>query len=147
MATPKISLPDASKCLYRCYSSIRIGDINYGGHLGNDRVLSYCHEARLRYLKALGMSEQDFLGAGLIMRDSTVIYRAEGFHEDPLVIDLFAEDFWFYGFSFVYLLTRESDLLEIARVKTGMIYFDNQEKNKIKRDEDVKQLLRRVVAG
>jgi len=28
-----------------------VADINYGGHLGNDKVLSFIHEARLRYVR------------------------------------------------------------------------------------------------
>ena len=49
MARVKLTLPDA--CHFHTEVAVRIGDINYGGHLGNDAVLSLAHEARLQYFK------------------------------------------------------------------------------------------------
>ena len=37
--------------------TVGIGDINYGGHVGNDRFLLFFQEARLRFLAGFGMSE------------------------------------------------------------------------------------------
>jgi hypothetical protein len=45
-------------------------DINYGGHLGNDAVLSLVHEARVRFLKQQGYTENNIEGAGIIMADA-----------------------------------------------------------------------------
>ena len=132
-----IPLPPAEECLYRENLSIRISDINYGGHMGHDRILSYCHEVRVNYLKALNGSEQDFLGAGLIMRDSSTLYKAEGFQGDRITIELYADNFWAYGFRFIYSLKRQSDSREMARVQTGMIYYDYTEGKKVKQKADV----------
>jgi len=46
MARIKIEIPD--KFIYKTEIPIRITDINYGGHLGNDSLLSIIHEARVR---------------------------------------------------------------------------------------------------
>ena len=132
-----IPLPPQETCLYRETLSIRIADINHGGHLGHDRILSYCHEARVNYLKALNKSEMDFLGAGLIMRDSSTLYKAEGFQGDTIVIELYGDHFWTYGFSFIYSLKRASDGREMARVQTGMIYYDYKAGKKVRRESDV----------
>ena len=140
-----IPLPPAEKCLYRETLSIRIGDINYGGHLGNDRILSYCHEIRVNYLANLNMSEKEFLGAGLIMRDSAVLYKGEGFQGDWLSTELYADHFWPYGFSFIHSLKRQSDGWEIARVQTGMIYFDYKERKKIKLTKDIASLFSAII--
>ncbi len=70
--------------------SVRVGDLNYGGHLGNDAVLSLVHEARIRFLKDLGYSELDVGGPGLIMANAAVRYRAEGEIGDPLRIRMTA---------------------------------------------------------
>ena len=133
-----IPLPPKEQCLYRESLSIRISDINYGGHLGHDRILSYCHETRVNYLAALQMGEKDFLGAGLIMRDSSTLYKAEGFQGEWLAIELYADRFWPYGFHFIYSLKRQSDSRELARTQTGMIYYDYTEGKKVRRETDVR---------
>jgi acyl-CoA thioesterase FadM len=46
--------------------TIRITDLNYGGHVGNDSFLSLIQEARQQYLKKLGYGELDFEGSALI---------------------------------------------------------------------------------
>ena len=48
---------------------IRITDLNYGGHVGNDTVLTLFHEARMQFLSFYGASEMNFGGVGLIMRN------------------------------------------------------------------------------
>ena len=34
---------------------VPISDINYGGHMGNDKSLALFHEARIAFLKHLGI--------------------------------------------------------------------------------------------
>ena len=67
MARVKLTLPDV--CHFQTEVTVRIGDINYGGHLGNDAVLSLAHEARLQYFKSLGYSEIDIEGVGIVLAD------------------------------------------------------------------------------
>jgi len=38
--------------------TVRIQDINYGNHVGNDAFVSLLHEARIRYFNQLGYSEK-----------------------------------------------------------------------------------------
>ena len=35
---------------------VRITDLNYGGHVGNDTVLSIIHESRMQWLASIGFS-------------------------------------------------------------------------------------------
>src|SRR5690242_1250044 len=85
---------------------VRISDINYGNHLGNDAILSMMHEARVQFLKSLGYTELDLDGVGLIMSDSAIIYKGEGFYGDVLTVKVTATDFGKYGFDFMYLFTN-----------------------------------------
>ncbi|NNG26771.1 MAG: thioesterase, partial [Ignavibacteriaceae bacterium] len=57
MARIKIDPPE--KFMFNTEITIRVTDLNYGAHLGNDSVLSICHEARMRFLKHFGYSELD----------------------------------------------------------------------------------------
>lgn len=126
MARIKITFPE--KFLYETETDIRISDINYGDHLGNDSVLSLAHEARLRFLKSLGYTEKNIEGKGIIMTDAAIVYKSEGYHGDNLKIRIAADDINTLGFDLIYKLIRVSDNKEIALVKTGIVFFDYERK-------------------
>lgn len=122
MARVEIPLPDTF--LFRTELPVRIGDVNYGGHLGNDAVLSIAHEARVRFLAAHGFTELDVAGAGIIMVDAAVVYRAEGRYGMTLAVELAADDVRTRGCDLLYRFTDAATGQEIARVKTGIVFFD-----------------------
>ncbi|MFB9865455.1 acyl-CoA thioesterase [Rufibacter immobilis] len=121
MARIKIDLPASFS--FQTELPIRITDLNYGGHLGNDALLSLLHEARVQFLKEHGYSELDFGGAGLIMADVGIVYKGEGFYGDVLTVQVQATEFHKYGFDLVYRLANQNGK-EIAHAKTGMLCFD-----------------------
>ena len=55
---------------------VRVDDVNYGGHLGNDSVLTLCQEARVRFFKELDQGELDLFGSPIIMTDAMVKLEA-----------------------------------------------------------------------
>ncbi|RPI01733.1 MAG: thioesterase [Ignavibacteriae bacterium] len=124
MARLKLQLP--SNFLFRTEIPIRIGDINYGGHLGNDAVLSLVHEARLRFLLHLGYTEFDIEGAGIVMTDAIVCYSSEGFYGDVLTVEVGASDFQQTYCDIVFRLTNSATKKEVARVKTGIAFVNRQ---------------------
>jgi acyl-CoA thioesterase FadM len=63
----KINLPEAFS--FSTNIPVRITDLNYGGHVGNDAFLSLLHEARMQFLQQFGYSEMNVEGVGLIMSD------------------------------------------------------------------------------
>lgn len=103
---------------------VRIGDINYGGHLGNDALLSIVHEARVRFLASMGYTEHDIEGVSIIMSDAAIVYRGEAHYGDELEIGVGAGEFSGSGFDLLYRITRQADGREIALVKTGLVFFD-----------------------
>lgn len=122
MARIRIDLPESF--LFETEIPVRISDINYGGHLGNDSVLAIVHEARIRYLASLGYTEKDIEGKSVIMNDVAVVYRSESFYGDILLVSVDVRDFTGTGFDICYKIARKKDGKEIARIKTGMIFFD-----------------------
>ena len=122
MALVKLNLPD--KFFYTVDIQVRICDINYGNHLGNDAVLSLVHEARLQCLKAHGFSEMDIGGRGIMLTDAVIVYKAQGFYGDVLTIRVGVSDFNKYGCDFYYKIDRQDNGREIARAKTGIVFFD-----------------------
>ncbi|RYF84358.1 MAG: thioesterase, partial [Chitinophagaceae bacterium] len=66
MARIKINLPHSF--LFNTTVPVRITDLNYGGHVGNDALLGIIHEIRMQFLKSLGYSsELEVAGSALIM--------------------------------------------------------------------------------
>jgi acyl-CoA thioesterase FadM len=101
---------------------VRVDDVNYGGHLGNDSVLTLCHEVRLRFLVEQGHSEMNLFGKSIIMTDAMILYKAEAHLGDEVEISLFLDDIGKRGFDLYYLLRRGDR--EVARVKTGIVFYD-----------------------
>jgi acyl-CoA thioester hydrolase len=122
MARIKIPLPDTFD--YSTTIPVRITDVNYGGHLGNDAMLSILHEARMQFLNHLGYSEGDIEGSGIIMADSAVVYKSEAFYGDVLRIEVAAVEFQNMGCDIVYRVTNDARGSEVARAKTGIVFFD-----------------------
>jgi len=127
----KISLPHTFK--FTAFLKIRITDINYGGHVGNDVFLSLVHEARLQYLQQFGYSELNFEGTGLIMTDAAIEYKLELQHGDEIKISVAANSFDRLGFDVFYLLEVKSgnDWIIAAKIKTGMLCFDYTAKKRV----------------
>jgi len=103
---------------------VRISDINYGNHLGNDALLSLVHEARLQFLQSRGFSELDIDGCGLILTDAVILYKSQGFHGDLLTILAAVGDFNKYGCDFFFKIIQKNSGKEVARAKTGIVFFD-----------------------
>jgi acyl-CoA thioester hydrolase len=122
MARVQIDLPETFP--FRTEIPIRIDDINYGGHLGNDAVLSLAHEARVRLFRQHGWSELDVAGAGILMVDAAIVYRAEGRHGMTLRVEVAFDDVRSRGCDLLYRLADAATGAEIARVKTGIVFFD-----------------------
>jgi acyl-CoA thioester hydrolase len=113
--------------------AVRITDVNFGGHVGNDAILSIIHEARMQFLKHYGYSETDFGGSGLIMSDVVINYKNEAFYGDTFRISVGVTNISRVTFDVVYLIEKESSRLKshlspltvtVAEAKTGMVCFD-----------------------
>lgn len=122
MARIKLDLPE--KFDFSTEIAVRISDINYGGHLGHDSVLSLTHEARLRLLRKYDFTEIDIDGSGLIISDVAIVYKSEAFYGETLKIEVATSDFSKYGCDFIYKITEKETGREIARAKTGIVFFD-----------------------
>ena len=103
---------------------VRVGDINYGGHMGNDKALLVFHDARLAFLESLGFNEKNIGGPAIIMRDAHVNFRKEVFLHDALTIDVGIDDVTTTSFNMVYTVKRENDGEVVFLGSTGLVAFD-----------------------
>jgi acyl-CoA thioesterase FadM len=111
---------------------IRVGDINYGGHMGNDKALLVFHDARIAFLNALGFEEGNIGGPGIIMRDAHVTYRKEVFLNDVLLVDVGIEEVSQVAFTMVYTVRRMSDEAVVFTGSTGLVSFDYESRRPMK---------------
>ena len=121
MASLKIELP--ARWAFSTEIPVRITDVNYGGHVGNDSLVGIVHEARVRWLKHLGWTEMLAPPVGLIMVDLAVRYKHEALHGDILTVQLACGEISEHGFSLVYKVAKSGDR-EVARAWTKLVYFD-----------------------
>ncbi len=129
MARIKIDMPE--HYTFTTELPIRISDINYGGHLSNDAVLSMVHEARVRFLEHYHYTEMNVEGAGIIMTDSAIVYKSEGFYGDEIQISVAVGDFNKYGCDLFYLMSNKKTAVEVAHAKTGIVFFDYDQRKVI----------------
>ncbi len=143
MARIKIELPE--KCLATFKIPVRITDINYGNHLGNDSLVAIIHEARMQFLHQHGYTEMDVCGTSLIMNELFVEFKKEAFYKDMLEVKIFAGEIFKVGFEFFYSLSTVKDYstLLIANAKTGMVCFNYKEKKL----QPVPEILKEILLG
>lgn len=112
---------------------VPISDINYGGHMGNDKSLALFHEARIAFLNHLGFSELNIgNGVGIIMKYAHVDYLAEVFHGDDLEVEVALGKQEGLLFEIDYKVTRKVDQKLVLAGQTGILPF-NYEQRKVAR--------------
>jgi acyl-CoA thioester hydrolase len=126
MARVEIELP--GRFPFSTEIPVRISDVNFAGHLGHDAVLPIAHEARVRWLASHGWTELDIAGVGLIVADAAIVYRGEGSYGMVLRVELATADVRTRGCDLLYRLTDIATGQEIARMKTGILFFDYEKR-------------------
>lgn len=141
MARIKITIPE--KSIASINIPVRITDINYGNHLGNDSLVSIIHEARVQWLQINNYSELNIEGVGLIMSDLAVEYISESFYGDNLQINIGAGEVTRVSFELFYTVqvTRNEKTILIAKAKTGMVCYDYAAKKVAAVPEKLKLIL------
>jgi acyl-CoA thioester hydrolase len=137
---PRLQLTPRSAYPFCTGLAVRVTDLNYGGHLGNDRILALLQEARVAFLAGHGWSEIDCAGTGLIMTDAAIQYRGEAFAGDELAIEVAMAEAARTGFRFFYRITRRGDEALIAVAETGMACFDYERRRVTALPDEVRRL-------
>lgn len=124
MARVELNLPD--KFLYKTEIAIRASDLNYGNHLGHDRILTVMQDARVEFYRTMGFKNELNLEGpvGHVIADVVTQYKSEAFLGDKLIISISVTDFHKYGFDMYYVVENAATLKEVARAKIGIVCFD-----------------------
>jgi acyl-CoA thioester hydrolase len=124
MARIKIELPANSIASYTI--PVRITDINYGNHVGNDSFVAIIHEARVQWLQQHGYTELQIEGIGLIMSDLAVEFKNESAYGDAVEVKISIGEITRVSFEMYYQLAtvRNEVTILLALAKTGMVCYD-----------------------
>ena len=125
MARQRLTLPTTH--LFTTKIDVRITDINYGNHVGNDAFVGILHEARVKWLKHFGYTELHIeKNIGLIMSTLCINFKSESFYGDCITINLFVGDISKAGFELYYQLktVRDEIEVELAVAKTEMVCYN-----------------------
>lgn len=122
MARTKLTEQPAYEFSYAI--TVQPRDINYGGHLGVDSLVSIIGTARAHIFKSAGLSELNLGdgGTGIIMTDCVVNLKAEGFMFDNLQVYTHIGEFTKSGFRFFHKVARGDTIVALAEM--GFLAYD-----------------------
>lgn len=124
MEKVKITFPEYIQ--FETTLCVRITDLNYGAHVGNNTFLGLAHEARVQFLNHLGCKGEIDLGegAGIIMVDASIVFKAEVFYPEELIVQISADHVSERSFDLYYRFLLKKDMRDAGIIKTGIVCFD-----------------------
>jgi len=126
--------------------TVRVADINYGGHVSNAVVLNYFQDARIGYLQALGsFTELEIGGCGMILPEAQLRYRAEMFLGDQLMIGVRCNELRKSAFVLEYRIERGGEVM--VEGTTNLVAYDYQQRKPVRLPEPFRQAIESFEQG
>jgi len=123
---PRVKLEEQAAYPFSTELEVRVADLNYGAHLGYERLLSMAHQARVRMLAGLGATELD-LGdgaTGVVAADVAVTYLSEAFLNDVLVFEIRPVEIGLVAFRLAHRVAHKGTGRKVALIEIGFVGFD-----------------------
>ena len=137
MPRKNINLPDTF--IFSTEIPIRIGDINRRNHLSNTAYLVISEEARKRFFTSLGFADDGM--PGYIITDTTIIYLNQAYYGHDLKVDIGSKSVTAKALSLVYRISDAETGVELARVESGMLFYDYRQQKVVVIPEIIRQKL------
>ena len=138
MSRLKLGLPE--RVFFSTEIPVRVSDLNYDNHMGNDSFLSIAHEARMQFFRHFGYTELNVEGRRIIMSDAAVVYRSEAFYGDVLRVDIGVGDFTETACDITYAFWNARTGKEVARLKTGIVFLDQETRKPVPMPSEFRNL-------
>jgi 4-hydroxybenzoyl-CoA thioesterase len=97
-------------------------------------------EARERFLQSLGYLFGTS-GVGFVMTDVAVMYLRQGHYGQTLEVWIGVSDITVKGFDMVYKVADAETGLELARAKTGLLFYDYHKQRPVSIPQDLRRKL------
>lgn len=132
-----------NKSLHTTEMQVRSSDINYGGHLGNDRFLAFAQEARSRWLASMGSNEKKIADsqAGVIVKEAHIQFLKEAFLGETLTLKLTAKKYSMCSLDLVCEITNSKTNQSVGLVETKIVFFDYKKHKIVKMPQEIKKLM------
>ncbi len=121
----KVHFPKSQPIIYQGTYLVRVDDINYGNHMGNERFLLVAQQVRCDYFRSLGYNELS-IGehTGIVLANAQIAYKREVLLNDFLTIDLAVVAISRCSFDFLYTVKRQEQI--VAEVLTTIVCIDHE---------------------
>lgn len=120
----RVNIEFPEKLAFTCHIALRVDDMNYGNHLGNERILVLAHESRVQFFRSLGCTEFDLFGVSIIQADAAIVYKSEGHIGDVIRCDIAVADLGRSSFNLYYRFYNQTTDKLLALCKTGTVCFN-----------------------
>lgn len=125
---PRIKLIEKPTYSFTTNCTVRIDDINFGGHVDNATIPVFLNEARIRYLKEIGSTGWDMGDGitGIVIGDLFINYKAEIFYGSEIAIDCEIDEIEEKSFRMFHRIRNNGVVAILA--ETGLVGFNIKEK-------------------
>jgi acyl-CoA thioester hydrolase len=117
---------------FYCPIEVRYGDLDPQGHLNNAKYLTYIEQARIKYLKHLGLWDGiSFLDIGIILADVHLTYRSPIHFGQPVQIGVRVSRLGNKSLNMEYRLEDASNGQQLAHGSTISVAYNYHERKTI----------------
>jgi acyl-CoA thioester hydrolase len=104
---------------------VRYGDLDPQGHVNNTKHLTYLEQARVQYLRHLGLWEgTSFLDIGIILAETQITYHTPILFTNQVQVGVKVTRLGNKSLEMVYALTDSSTSQEFATASTVSVAYD-----------------------
>ncbi len=140
MSKSKIEF-DSNKILFEFKTRVRIDDINYGNHLGHDKLISIIHDSRMNYFNRYEISEMmPNISLGIIIVNLNIDYINQAKFNDFLSVYIASGEIKNSSFELLYKITNSENKL-IGLCSTTLVCFDTNRNRPIKMPNNILEIL------
>lgn len=131
-----------------CFNyKIKDEDINYGGHVGNERALLFFQMARINFFESMGLIELDLgEGAGVIQKNGFIEYNRQLFLNDIISINITDIEFSKSSFNIKYEIYNEENF-KVINGSTLLVCYDYKANKVRKIPENFKMKATMIIQG
>ena len=117
---------------FYCPIEVRYGDLDPQGHLNNAKYLTYIEQARINYIKHLGLWDGDsFLNIGIILAEVHLTFRSPIHFDQPVRVGVRVARLGNKSLNMEYRLEDASNGLELARGSSVSVAYDYHQRKTI----------------